>query len=631
MSQINTANLIIPENISNSWQHNVNLIAEVISVPTALIMRYDSQLEVLSSGKKHSDTYSDKQKNNTDIHRDIDCRQQDNILKQMIVNQADRSISLSADHPISKLELESCHGMPVKWPNGNKFGTICVFDSDEYLFKFNYQKLIRNFRNSIESQLSTLYQNEKLKQTNRELKSRIYTRNRDMSRLNGHLDQEIKKRKLAEKMVCYQQTHDINTGFLNRSALEDEVVQLIKNTQNRSLLGAVIHINFYNGQIIQEQHGCPTWQQLLVKFRQNIGNIDNCTVLTTLSTSVDLVLLIYAPKKQEILTNLSQHIAKVSQLEYIVNGKRHHLNAHIGISTTNDTLCPQNLLLFASKAVQSCKDSGHSHSYYSQTFHKLTENIYQLEAYLLDAIRNRNLLLYFQPKICNQNGGWIGAEALLRWKHPTMGDISSETLINIAEENGLIFELGRFVLNEAIQKGAKWVELNPEFKIAVNISVVQLNSLNFVSEVEELLNLYQLPAENLELEITESGMIIDEKVMKNTLNDLRFLGVTLSLDDFGTGYSSYDYLKKFPFHSIKLDKSFIQKIDESYEDQEIVRSIISIAKKFNLTITAEGIENQKHEEFVVSQGCEYGQGYFYSKPMPCREFEEKLQTQVLSH
>jgi EAL domain-containing protein (putative c-di-GMP-specific phosphodiesterase class I) len=135
---------------------------------------------------------------------------------------------------------------------------------------------------------------------------------------------------------------------------------------------------------------------------------------------------------------------------------------------------------------------------------------------------------------------------------------------------------------------------------------------------------YQLPGSYIELEITESGLIADEVVAKNTLQSLSDLGVTLSLDDFGTGYASFNYLKKFPFDAIKVDRSFVQQLDTSEEDKEIVRSIISIAKKLDLEVTVEGIENLEHEAFILSEGCDVGQGYLYGKPMPCDEFENSL-------
>ena len=147
---------------------------------------------------------------------------------------------------------------------------------------------------------------------------------------------------------------------------------------------------------------------------------------------------------------------------------------------------------------------------------------------------------------------------------------------------------------------------------------------HFIEQIEDLLNAYQLPAKFLELEVTESGLIADEVTARNTLIALNNLGVTLSLDDFGTGYSSFNYLKKFPFDAIKVDKSFVQQLDESEEDKEIVRSIIHVAKKLNLIVTVEGIESETHEDFIISEGCEYGQGYFYGKPMPCDEFETGL-------
>ena len=197
----------------------------------------------------------------------------------------------------------------------------------------------------------------------------------------------------------------------------------------------------------------------------------------------------------------------------------------------------------------------------------------------------------------------------------------------MAEQNGLIFEVGTFVLRSAIQKAAEWATQVSNFKIAVNISAVQLKNPHFAEQIQDLLEAYQLPVEYLELEVTESGLIADESTASNTLAALHKLGVTLSLDDFGTGYSSFNYLKKFPFDAIKVDKSFIQQLDNCEEDKEIVRSIISVAKKLNLQVTVEGIENISHEEFIIKEGCEFGQGFFYGKPMPCEEFEVNLLNQ----
>ncbi|MDG2932534.1 EAL domain-containing protein, partial [Vibrio parahaemolyticus] len=254
----------------------------------------------------------------------------------------------------------------------------------------------------------------------------------------------------------------------------------------------------------------------------------------------------------------------------------------------------------------------------------------ELESYLLQAVRNDDLVLYFQPQVDSKTRKWIGAEALLRWRHPILGDVSNEALIHMAEQNGLIFEVGSFVLRTAIDKAKQWSELIDNFKIAVNVSPIQLQNVNFAEQVQHLLDTFHLPAHFLELEVTESALIADEIVARTTLNKLHKLGVTLSLDDFGTGYASFSYLKKYPFDAIKIDKSFVQQMEKSDDDREIICSIIHIAKKLELQVVIEGIESHQQEQFLIGEGCDIGQGFLYGKPMPCNEFEQSLFNQRLS-
>ncbi|WP_229766290.1 EAL domain-containing protein, partial [Vibrio cholerae] len=224
----------------------------------------------------------------------------------------------------------------------------------------------------------------------------------------------------------------------------------------------------------------------------------------------------------------------------------------------------------------------------------------------------------------------VGAEALLRWKHPVLGEFSNETLIHMAEQNGLIFEVGHFVLHQALKAASDWLAVCPTFCIAINVSSVQLKNSGFVEQIRDLLALYCFPAHQLELEITESGLIVDEPTASDILNRLHTLGVTLSLDDFGTGYASFQYLKKFPFDGIKIDKSFMEQIEHSESDQEIVRSMLHVAKKLNLNVVVEGIESTQQEQFILEQGCDVGQGFLYGKPMPSEVFTLKLESHALA-
>lgn len=620
MSKLNTSSMIIPAEMSLAWQEIVNLLAEIVAVPAALIMRiHQEHIEVFSVNNNHTHPY---QVGDTErLGHGLYCETVVSNKQQLLVTNAKEDRQWCAN-PDIKLGMIAYCGLPLQWPNGDVFGTICVLDDKENPFNSTYQKLLASFRDSIEAQLTTLYQNHRLQQVNAELKSRVKTRTQDLVELNYSLNQEIDKRRAAERKIRYQQRHDIGTGFLNRAALEEETQQrLLELADNNKRRVAVLHIGFTNGRRIQAKYGYAVWESILVEFRNRLVKHDQLKVITARPSSNDLVFVLESRQLDRDVNLLCRELVDVSQSEFLVDGEHLHLHSYIGVADSDDTRCGKSLLKYANEAMQSCKDSGHKFSFYCQDIADTQKNINQLESYLLQAVRNDDLLLYFQPKVSPITHQWIGAEALLRWRHPILGDISNETLIHLAEQNGLIFEVGSFVLRSAIQKASEWLNYVDNFKVSINISAVQLQSPQLVNQLKDLLASYQLPASYIELEVTESGLIADEIVARNTLIALSNLGITLSLDDFGTGYASFNYLKKFPFDAIKIDKSFVQQLDHSEQDKEIVRSIITIAKKLDLQVTVEGIETAQHESFIVDEECDYGQGYLYGKPMPCDEFE----------
>ncbi|WP_047047814.1 EAL domain-containing protein [Vibrio mexicanus] len=619
MSKINTHDLAIPSQMLEGWQHIVDLLAEIINVPSALIMRiHPKDIEVVSSSLVMPNPYTPGDKES--LGQGLYCETVIDTQSPLLIPNAVKD-TYWCNNPDIKLGMISYCGVAINWPNGDAFGTICVLDSKENHYTDTYQRLITSFRDSIESQLTSLYQQAELNNLNRELKNRVTTRTQDLVELNYSLNQEIDRRRAAEEKIHYQKFHDVGTGFLNRRALEDKLDELIENIPITGQSIGVINVGFTNGRRIQSKHSYRVWDKILIDFRDRLSCKVNYNIVTARPSSTELALVVSNIAILDILSELCHYLVDIAQSEFDVEGEKLHLHTYIGVATSNDSRESSKLLKCAAEAMLACKDSGHKYSFYSKDISDSQTHINQLESYLLQAVRNDDLLLYFQPKVSPVTHKWTGAEALLRWRHPVLGDISNETLIHMAEQNGLIFEVGNFVLRAAIEKAAQWQNVVDDFKVAINISAIQLKNIHLAEQVEDLLNTYQLPAHYLELEVTESGLIEDEVVAKGTLSSLHNLGITLSLDDFGTGYSSFNYLKKFPFDSIKVDKSFVQQLEKSHEDREIVRSIISVAKKLNLSVTIEGIENAKHEAFILEQGCEFGQGYFYGKPMPCDEFE----------
>ncbi|WP_017632616.1 GGDEF and EAL domain-containing protein [Vibrio sp. 624788] len=609
--------------MEHGWQNIVDLLAQITQVPAALIMRvHANYIEVFSTSRSENNPYN---KGDSEmLGNGLYCETVMETQRQLLVPNALAEPKWE-NNPDAKLGLVSYCGIPLLWPNGELFGTICILDSKENHYTPTYIKLLESFRTSIESQLKTLFQHAKLTQMNRDLKNRVYNRTKDLASLNYSLNQEIDKRKAAEQKINFQKNHDLGTGFLNRTAFESRLNHKL-TAQRRLTEGsfAVIHIGFTNSRRIQARYGYSALDQVLVEYRQRIDSITDIEVLTARPTSVDLVLAFSVKDLHHRLEELSQTLVQVGHSEFDIESDKVHLHAYIGIAITDSQDDAESILQKSSEAMLACKDSGQKYAYYSQSHTEEQSHINKIEGYLLQAVRNDDLMLYFQPKVSPVTHRWVGAEALLRWRHPVLGDISNETLIHMAEQNGLIFEVGSFVLRNAIEKAKEWSEYVEDFKMAVNVSAVQLKNAHFAEQVIHLLETYHLDPRFLELEVTESGLIADEVVAKNTLESLHDIGVTLSLDDFGTGYASFSYLKKFPFDTIKIDKSFIDQMLNSDGDSEIVRSIVQIAKKLDLNVTIEGIESEAQEKFIIDEGCDVGQGYLYGRPMPSQEFEHSL-------
>jgi len=241
---------------------------------------------------------------------------------------------------------------------------------------------------------------------------------------------------------------------------------------------------------------------------------------------------------------------------------------------------------------------------------------------LRQAIDNEEFLIYYQPQIDATSGKLTGMEALIRWQHPVMGLILPAKFIPLAEENGLIIEIDRWVMITAMTQISKWYHdgLDPGV-LALNLSMRQLRSDDFVEVIQESMQITEFKPEWLEFEVTEGEMMkkADETIIK--LEQISSMGIEIAIDDFGTGYSSLAYLKRLPVHKLKIDQSFINGIPEDKDDMAIAKAIIALADSLGLELIAEGVENSAQKEFLLKNGCEHIQGFYYSEPMPAEEIE----------
>lgn len=288
--------------------------------------------------------------------------------------------------------------------------------------------------------------------------------------------------------------------------------------------------------------------------------------------------------------------------------------------------CINDLIKFADTAMYDAKKKGKGHStfYANQMSKELVERI-TLESEIRDAIKNEEFVVYYQPQINATNNSLLGMEALVRWQHPTKGLIPPFTFIPIAEETGLIIELDKLVMKQAMKQFSSWYKkgFTPGV-LCLNLSVKQLLQEDFTSMLTNILTQTSCKNKWIELEVTESHIMTNPEQAINILRDISNMEIELAVDDFGTGYSSLSYLKKLPIDKLKIDQSFVRDLPDDDEDASIVRAIIALAKSLNLKIIAEGVETELQREFLLENGCSFIQGYLYSKPIPWMDIEKKF-------
>jgi len=315
---------------------------------------------------------------------------------------------------------------------------------------------------------------------------------------------------------------------------------------------------------------------------------------------------------------LSRRIRDSVNRPYQVDGHQIVTDISIGISIAPwDGITPDLLLKNADMALYGAKDDGRgTFRFFEAEMNTRMKARRDLEMDLRKALQNKELELYYQPLVTLQTNEISAFEALLRWNHPTRGIVSPAEFIPIAEETGLIIQIGEWVIHAACEETVKWPD---EIKVAVNLSPSQLHNRNLVNVITDALGASGMAAHRLQLEITESVLMQNTFATLATLHELRKLGVQIAMDDFGTGYSSLSYLRSFPFDKIKIDRSFIQDLSNGAEPLAIVHAVAGLAKCLNMISTAEGVETQQQLEALQAIGCTEMQGFLFSKARPAKE------------
>ncbi|HCY61561.1 MAG TPA: bifunctional diguanylate cyclase/phosphodiesterase [Oxalobacteraceae bacterium] len=433
--------------------------------------------------------------------------------------------------------------------------------------------------------------------------------------------------KEAQQRLKFLASHDSLTGLPNRAFLLERLGHALSLTQRKKHRIALLFLDLDRFKHVNDTIGHEAGDQLLQTVTARLSSCIRETDTLARLGGDEFVVLAEGFDDASYLTGLAERMLRVISEPFSLRGYEYYLGVSIGISVHPDDGDDGNTLLrCADSAMYAAKEGGrNNYQFYTQELNTRSQRRYHLEKNLRHALNSQQFLLHYQAKIDLPSGRIVGAEALLRWRHPEQGLISPVDFIPVAEETGLIVPLGRWVLEQACRQAAEWRRhLAPDLRIAVNLSPRQFQDDILVETVSHVLRQTGLPAQALELEITESLLIGDSDKLKPMFDALISLGVVFSLDDFGTGYSSLSYLQRFPISNLKIDRSFIKGIPDHRDSVALTQTIIAMANALTLTVTAEGVEEERQMRFLQEAGCHEMQGYYFSKPIAAEDFERLL-------
>lgn len=439
---------------------------------------------------------------------------------------------------------------------------------------------------------------------------------------------DITEKKRAEESIKYLAHFDQLTGLHNRVLFKDRLDHaLLRAKRNKSIV-VLLFIDLDRFKYVNDTLGHDAGDQLLINVSTILKNsVRAQDTVSRLGGDEFTVILedVAQPADSAIVAN---KIISAVEEPFTIFDQEVVIGSSIGISVFPDNAeTPEEMVKNADIAMYYAKESGRNqHQFYTQDLADKSSNKFFMENRLRRAIDNNEFEVYYQPQVSINNAKIIGAEALVRWIDPEQGIVSPSVFIPIAEESGLIEQLGLCVLQTACEQAAKWCRnIDPDFCISVNLSSKQLATGNIFDAVQTTLKKNNLSSANLELEITESAIMENPEGGIAQLERIRELGVSIAIDDFGTGYSSLSYLKRLPITRVKIDRAFIQDAHINKDDEMIVNAIIMMSKSLALRVIAEGVEHEEHLEYLKRSGCEDYQGFYFSKPIPATEFEVLLQ------
>ncbi len=448
-----------------------------------------------------------------------------------------------------------------------------------------------------------------------------------MSMIASLLEDEREASELASLEMSHMAYTDALTGLPNRPLFMDHLILALAQANRANQKVAVFFLDLDRFKDINDSLGHTTGDTVLKAVAERIRHCVREGDTVARFGGDEFTLLIPQIENIDDAAKIAQKVQETLKIPFAVGDRELFITTSIGISIyPADGLDPETLVRNADTAMYRAKDSGRdNYQLYTAAMNARAVERLALENMLRRAIENDELVLFYQPLVDARTTQVVGFEALVRWQHPELGLLSPAHFISAAELSGLIVPIGSWVLRTACKQTKLWHKrIDSELRVSVNLSARQFQQTNLLEEVANVLAETGLPAEMLELEITESNAMQNAENTIYTLRELKGLGVHIAMDDFGTGYSSLNYLKRFPIDTLKLDRSFVKDVTTESSDAAIVSAVIAMAHSLKLHVVAEGVETAEQLEFLRNQNCDRIQGYYFSKPLPIAELEAYL-------
>jgi diguanylate cyclase (GGDEF)-like protein/PAS domain S-box-containing protein len=438
---------------------------------------------------------------------------------------------------------------------------------------------------------------------------------------------DLSQNKQAQDKLNHLAYHDALTDLPNQVLFKDRLKQAIAYSRRSDQMHAVLLLNLDRFKTINDSLGYTAGDRLLQSVAQRLTSCVRESDTVARFGSDEFAILLTQISRAQDAANAARAIKEVLDQAFIFDEQEVFISTSIGISLyPHDDRDTAGLLKNASAALDRAKvEGGNNYQFYTSggTTRALKQLV--LESNLRGALERSEFVVHYQPQVTIPDFHLIGMEALVRWRHPSLGLLYPCDFVPVAEDSGLIIALGEWVMRNACMQNKAWQDAGlAPMRLSVNFSARQFQQPAFINSVAEILKETNLDPRWLELEITESSIMKEPDQAIEKLHELKLMGIRVAIDDFGTGYSSLNYLKRFPIDTLKIDKSFVADVCKDPHDTAIVRAIITLGHALDLTVVAEGVETQEQLKYLSSLGCDLVQGFLFSKSLPAPVFEELL-------